>query len=103
MRRVKIEDIVAYNKYTKQFAKVERLDDEYVKTKGAGLWPREESIIILSDQLKRLNEYDNIHSSWTHPTDACILNVLLGISEEDYYKNQKAGMEEWKEELKKIK
>jgi len=101
--RVKIEDIVFYNIYTEQFAKVERWDSEYVKTKGAGTWPREESIQMDSNAVKRLNEYDNIHSSWTHPTELHILYVFFGIAEEEYNENKKAGIEEWKEELKKLK
>jgi hypothetical protein len=78
---VRIEDIVAFNKYTKQFAVVEGINDETIRTKGAGTWPIEEVIILKSAELKRLQEYENIHSSWVHPTEDCIAYVL-GISDE---------------------
>lgn len=75
-KRVKIEDIVVFNTYTKQFAVVESMSNDLVRTKGAGSWPVEEAEFLSSEQLKRLNEYENVHSSWVHPTEEHIKYVM---------------------------
>jgi len=87
--RAKIEDIVAYNHLTGQFATVVRIvedgDEKYIKTQGAGMWPAKEVYILSSQQLKRLTTalqsssgpYENLTNiSWLHPTKEDVRSVL---------------------------